>query len=74
MKKLLMIVAILMLVTFGFAQNVTVNYVADNTTIFANPDRGWRNHAWPVFGPDAPSKGYILGPHEPFTVEELLNL
>lgn len=72
LQKTLSAIAVSILVTIaGFSQDVTVNYIADTVTIFPNPERGWRETAYPVYGPDDPAKNYILGPHEPLTLAGL---
>jgi hypothetical protein len=51
------------------ANGATITYTADNTTIFPNPERGWRAQAQPPCCDNPP--GTINGPHAPLTVSQL---
>lgn len=55
------------------AQIKTVIYEGDTTTIFPNPERGWRQQVQPKCCDREPaiSMGIILGPHYPLTVAGL---
>ena len=70
-KLIAFVVFVVFLIAAGSVNGAEIKYQVDGS-IFPNPERGWRYHAHPIYGPDVPSKGVILGPHKPFTVAELV--
>lgn len=69
-------IVLVLVVFFGIsleAQIKTIIYQGDTTTVFPNPERGWRQQAHPKCCDKAPDimQGIALGPHDPFTVASL---
>lgn len=59
--------------TVLYSQVKTIFYTPDTTTVFPNPERGWRQQAQPKCCDKEPaiSQGIVLGSHDPFTVAGL---